>query len=44
MTLAEFKRSLSKRMPPPDLSPALAALWWTDKDKWDTTHALESDH
>jgi hypothetical protein len=43
MTLAEFKRSLSKRMPPPDLSPALAALWWAGKDKWDVAHKLVMD-
>ena len=43
MTLAEFKRSLSKRTPPPDLSPALTGLWWAGKDKWDTAHTLVMD-
>jgi hypothetical protein len=43
MTLAEFKRSLSKRTPPPALSPALTALWWAGKDKWETAHALVMD-
>jgi hypothetical protein len=43
MTLAEFKRSLTKRTPPPELSPALAGLWWAGKDKWDTAHSLVMD-
>jgi hypothetical protein len=43
MTLAEFKRSLPKRTPPPDLSPALTGLWWAGKDKWDTAHTLVMD-
>ena len=43
MTLAEFKRSLSKRTPPPALSPALAALWWAGKDKWEAAHTLVMD-
>ena len=43
MTLAEFKRSLSKRTPPPDLSPALTGLWWAGKDQWDTAHTLVMD-
>ena len=40
MTLAEFKRSLGKRIPPAELSPALTGLWWAGKDKWDTAHAV----
>jgi hypothetical protein len=43
MTLAEFKRSLSKRKPPPELSPALAALWWAGTDQWETAHRLVMD-
>jgi hypothetical protein len=43
MTLAEFKRSLTKRAPPLGLSPALAGLWWAGKDKWDTAHSLVMD-
>ena len=43
MTLAEFKRSLAKRMPPADLAPALAALWWAAKEKWDAAHRLVMD-
>jgi hypothetical protein len=43
MTLAEFERSLGKRTPPAELSPALAGLWWAAKDKWDTAHKLVMD-
>lgn len=43
MTLAEFKRSLGKRTPPADLSPALAGLWWSGKGQWDRAHALVMD-
>lgn len=43
MTLAEFKRSLTKRTPPAELSPALTGLWWAGKDKRDTAHALVMD-
>src|SRR5215218_1209312 len=43
MTLAEFKRSLTKRTPPAELPPALAGLWWAGKDKWDTAHSLVMD-
>jgi len=32
MTLAEFKRTLSRPKPPTDLAPALTALWWAGKD------------
>ena len=40
MTLAEFKRSQSRPEPPAGLSPALAALWWAGKDKWDKAHGI----
>jgi hypothetical protein len=43
MTLAEFKRSLSKPKPPADLSPPLAALWWAAKDNWDKAHGIVMD-
>jgi hypothetical protein len=43
MTLAEFKRSVSKAKPPPGLAPALAALWWAGKDDWERAHALVMD-
>ncbi len=43
MALAEFERSLTKRKPPDDASPALAALWWAAKDKWDEAHKLVMD-
>src|ERR1700736_516910 len=40
MTLAEFKRSVSKARPPPGLAPALAALWWGAKGDREAAHAL----
>ena len=43
MTLAEFKRSLDKRTPPAELSPALTGLWWAGKGKWETAHSLVMD-
>ena len=43
MTLAEFKRSLSKSKPPAEAAPALAALWWAGKDKWDQAHKIVMD-
>lgn len=43
MTPAEFKRSLSKSMPPDGIAPALAALWWAGKDDWDKAHKLVMD-
>src|ERR1700752_5521432 len=43
MTLAEFKRSLSKPKPPAGLAPALAGLWWAGKDDWDKAHTIVMD-
>ena len=43
MTLAEFKRSLSRSKPPADLAPALAALWWAGQDDWDKAHKIVMD-
>ena len=43
MTLAEFKRSVSRTKPPSGLEPALAALWWGAKEDWERAHALVMD-
>ena len=40
MTLAEFKRNVSKPQPPAGLSPPLEALWWAAKDDWDKAHGI----
>ena len=40
MTPSAFKRSLSAKKPPPDLSPALTALWWAGNDAWDKAHDI----
>ena len=39
----DFKASLSGAAPPPDLEPALAALWWAAKGDWDTAHRIVQD-
>ena len=43
MNLSEFKRSLAKAKPPAGLAPALVALWWAGKDKWDKAHTIVMD-
>jgi len=43
VTLAEFKRTMSKSKPPAGLVPALTALWWAGKDAWDKAHAIVMD-
>jgi hypothetical protein len=43
MTLADFKRSLTKTQPLPGLAPALAALWWAGKGDWERAHGLVMD-
>jgi hypothetical protein len=40
MSLAEFKRDVSKPQPPADLAPPLAALWWAAKGDWDKAHGI----
>jgi hypothetical protein len=40
MSLAEFKRDVSKPEPPAGLSPPLAALWWAAKGDWDKAHGI----
>ena len=40
MTPAGFKRSLSKSVPPKELSAELQALWWAGKGDWDKAHRL----
>jgi hypothetical protein len=36
----DFKTSLGTDTPPPDISPALHALWHQAKGDWDTAHHL----
>ena len=40
MTLAEFKASVTKQAPPPDLAPPVQALWWAAKGDWDKAHTI----
>jgi hypothetical protein len=44
MTLAEFKRTLSKPRPPTRAAPALQALWWAAKDDWTRAHDIVMAH
>jgi hypothetical protein len=43
MTPAAFKRTLSHRVPPKVVGPALAALWWAKKRNWDKAHRIVMD-
>jgi hypothetical protein len=43
MTLAEFKRTLSRAKPPAGVPSALTGLWWAGKDKWETAHKIVMD-
>jgi hypothetical protein len=43
MTLAEFKRSRSRPVPPAGLTPALLALWWAGRGDWDAAHKIVMD-
>jgi hypothetical protein len=40
MTLEELEKSLSGPLPPPNLPPVLAALWWAGKENWKRAHEL----
>jgi hypothetical protein len=43
MTIEEFRNSVSRAIPPPDLSPALVALWHDAKGDWETAHRVAQD-
>ncbi len=43
MNVDEFKRTLPADAPPPNLPPALQALWWAGKGDWDKAHAVAQD-
>ena len=40
MALTEFKTSLTDDAPPPELPPALQALWRDGRGDWDGAHTL----
>lgn len=42
MTLAEFEETL-KAERPPDLTPALEALWYDARGNWDRAHSIAQD-
>jgi hypothetical protein len=43
VNIADFKASLSKAAPAPELPPPLAALWWAGKGNWDAAHKIAQD-
>jgi hypothetical protein len=43
MTLDSFKRTIRQAMPPDELPPALAGLWWAAKGDWNRAHVLVQD-
>lgn len=40
MDLAGFSASLKDHSAPPNLPPALEALWWAGKGEWDRAHNI----
>ena len=38
MTFDDFSSSLTAPQPPPELTPALAGLWWDAKGDWKQAH------
>jgi hypothetical protein len=43
VSMADFKASLSRTAPAPDLAPPFAALWWAAKGNWDQAHRIVQD-
>jgi hypothetical protein len=43
VSTADFKASLSRASPAPELDPPLAALWWAAKGNWDQAHKIVQD-
>ena len=43
MKMADFKTSLSRAAPAPQLGAPLAALWWAAKGNWDEAHKIAQD-
>lgn len=43
MTLEQFRASLTSHAPPPDLPPALQALWHDARDEWEAAHRIAQD-
>jgi hypothetical protein len=43
MTLAEFRTTLHRVEPPPEIAPALRALWHDARGDWSTAHRIAQD-
>jgi hypothetical protein len=37
-TIDAFRSSVSAELPPPDVGPALQALWWVRRGDWNRAH------
>jgi len=42
--LKAFQASLNAEVPPPELAPALQALWYEAKDDWQHAHEMVQAH
>lgn len=43
-TIDAFRESVSQAAPPPNLAPALQALWWARRGDWDRAHHCVQQH
>jgi hypothetical protein len=43
MTLADFRRTLERKAPPPGMNPALVALWHDGHGDWDSAHNVAQE-
>ena len=43
MNLQEFKATLAETLPPKELTPILAALWYAGKNNWEKAHTIAQD-
>ncbi|HEY6980339.1 hypothetical protein [Reyranella sp.] len=43
-TIDAFRESVSEAAPPPNLGPALQALWWAHRGDWDRAHHCVQQH
>ncbi len=43
-TIEAFRDSVSAAAPPPDLKPALQALWWLRHGDWNRAHECVQQH
>ncbi len=44
ITIDAFRSSISQASPPPELAPALQALWWARRGDWARAHECVQGH